>query len=583
MTAEEDFPLSIRRVRERLRRRGDSEETRETRRGQGTQKRLRGGRGRRRDSEGTGDAEETRRGLGGDRGRRRDSEGTGDAEETRRGRRGDGTQKRLGGDAEETRRGRRGDSEGTQRRLGGDAEETRRGRRRDSEGTQRRLMELDKRDALQSPDLNFTSCRSSHSPDAAPFSYSAASLVLISMATGSLSIITVAGNTLVLLSVKVNRRLRTVHNYFLLSLAVADLIIGLVCMNLSSLHLLLGRWPLGGAVCDLWLVLDYGVSSASIMNLLIISLDRYFCVTRPLSYPTWRTGRMAAGMIGGAWALSFALWTPPILCWQRDDGRRAVPENDCYIRLLASPAVTLGTTLLSFYLPALAMVGLYGSVSAHSRGRLGGARQGGARQGGPSGGGGRKMSRRFSSASFKELKVVRKNRNRSLSSEPEMMSELSQTIIQSESSLPKHGQGRKCYWSPADSSPSHAPDLPRPAPDSASDSGLDLHRAASELFSRSCSSLRWSERRRSRALARERHVTRTILSILLAFIVTWTPYNVMAVVATFCHECVPRQLWRLGCWLCYVNSAMNPCCYALCNTSFRKTFCRLLRCRGRKA
>ncbi|KAK7891771.1 hypothetical protein WMY93_023734 [Mugilogobius chulae] len=416
------------------------------------------------------------------------------------------------------------------------------------------------RDLPPSPDLNYTSC-------ALSCSYSPASLALITTATASLSLVTVAGNTLVLLSIKVNRRLRTVNNYFLLSLAVADLIIGLFCMNLSSLHLLLGRWPLGGAVCDIWLVLDYAVSSASVMNLLIISLDRYFCVTRPLSYPTWRTGKMAGLMIGSAWVLSFVLWTPPILRWQRDGGRRMVPENDCYIRLLKSPAVTLGTSLPSFYLPALAMVGLYGRVSAHSRSRLVPVKRG-------SGG-----KRRFSTPSFKELNVVMR-RNRSWSSEPEMRTELSQNINQSEPSTPKHGHNRKSHRSPVDSSPSGLSDLNRLDPDSSS--ALDLHRAASVVFSRSCSSLRSSGRTHRRVLARERRVTRTILSILLAFILTWTPYNVMAVVAAFCHFCVPRQVWRLGCWLCYVNSAMNPCCYALCNASFRKTFCSLLRCRGRK-
>ncbi|XP_020778870.1 muscarinic acetylcholine receptor M2-like [Boleophthalmus pectinirostris] len=429
----------------------------------------------------------------------------------------------------------------------------------------------------QSLDQNssFTSCGTSRSSDASSSSsvtYSSTSLILISTATASLSLITVIGNTLVLLSIKVNRRLRTVNNYFLLSLAIADLIIGLFCMNMSSLHLLLGHWPLGGAVCDLWLVLDYALSSASVMNLLIISLDRYFCVTRPLSYPTWRTGKMAAAMIGSAWVLSFTLWTPPILCWQRNGGQRVVPEDDCYIQLLVSPAVTLGTTVPSFYLPALAMVGLYWRVSAHSRSRLVGA--GSGHSGGCSGEG---SGRRFSSPSFKDVNAAK--RNRSWSSEPEIRSEASQTVNQSEASTPKHGRNRM-LMSPVDSSPSHVSDLNRMDPECSST--MDLHRVASALFSRSCPSLRSTDRRHRRVLAREQRVTRTIFSILLAFIITWTPYNVMALVAAFCHTCIPRQLWRLGCWLCYVNSAMNPCCYALCNHRFRKTYFSLLRCKGRK-
>lgn len=74
---------------------------------------------------------------------------------------------------------------------------------------------------------------------------------------------------------------------------------------------------------------------------------------------------------------------------------------------------------------------------------------------------------------------------------------------------------------------------------------------------------------------------KTLSAILLTFIVTWTPYNILVLLkpVTGSSTRIPPQLWDFFYYLCYINSTINPMCYALCNASFRRTYLRILKCK----
>ncbi|KAM9352154.1 muscarinic acetylcholine receptor M2-like [Symphorus nematophorus] len=402
--------------------------------------------------------------------------------------------------------------------------------------------------------------------------YTAAEIVLIILVAGSLSLITVIGNILVMLSIKVNRNLQTVNNYFLFSLACADLIIGVCSMNLYTVYIVIGYWPLGAVVCDLWLAVDYVVSNASVMNLLIISFDRYFCVTKPLSYPAHRSTKMAGLMIAAAWVLSFILWAPAILFWQFIVGGRTVPPGECYIQFFSNPAVTFGTAIAAFYLPVAIMIHLYWRISKASRSRM------------------RRDSRKTSGTSLGEGPYHSQDGGESQTNCVTMTRDAQEDAGDGKEKEQQQNGSGPCKEERTDevdsmadgvhastSKDAAAPVLSQkpPSPENSAADRQSLVARNLLKVTRQTAVAKW---KRKGISSRERKVTRTIMAILVAFVVTWTPYNVMVLINTFCSVCIPNSLWTIGYWLCYINSTINPACYALCNATFKNTFKHLLLC-----
>ncbi|XP_067392148.1 muscarinic acetylcholine receptor M2 isoform X2 [Emydura macquarii macquarii] len=440
--------------------------------------------------------------------------------------------------------------------------------------------------------------------------YKTVEVVFIVLVAGSLSLVTIIGNILVMVSIKVNRHLQTVNNYFLFSLACADLIIGVFSMNLYTLYTVIGYWPLGPVVCDLWLALDYVVSNASVMNLLIISFDRYFCVTKPLSYPVKRTTKMAGMMIAAAWVLSFILWAPAILFWQFIVGGRTVPDGECYIQFFSNAAVTFGTAIAAFYLPVIIMTILYWQISRASKSRIKKGKKEPAQNQDPV------------SPSLVQSKIVKPNNNNIPTSEDglehskiqngkatgeavtdscipgeEKESSNDSTSISVVASNVKEDDATKEATKASVSqvhskgensrltcirivTKSQKGDCCAPTNTTVEIVGTNGQNGDEKQNSVARKIVKMTKQpaKKKPPPSREKKVTRTILAILLAFIITWTPYNVMVLINSFCTSCIPNTVWTIGYWLCYINSTINPACYALCNATFKKTFKHLLMC-----
>ena len=158
-----------------------------------------------------------------------------------------------------------------------------------------------------------------------------------------LAVVIVAGNSLVLVSYKINVRLQTRTNRFLASLAVCDLLVGAVSI---PLWIYTSRRPYSKVLYNIFMCLDIASAIASILHLTGICVERFMAISMPLRH---RTVRLCVFnlMIAVAWII--ALMAAIIYPFQKEYNFTKAYVIVVFIFGFAGPLVTISGMHIVIY------------------------------------------------------------------------------------------------------------------------------------------------------------------------------------------------------------------------------------------
>ncbi|XP_050976760.1 trace amine-associated receptor 13c-like [Labeo rohita] len=173
-----------------------------------------------------------------------------------------------------------------------------------------------------------------------------------------LSAWTVFLNLLVIISISHFKKLHTPTNLLVLSLAVADLLIGLV-MPIEATRLIEMCWYFGDTFCGLYSIFIAMLLSASLSNLALIAVDRYVAVCHPLLYPQKITMTKTLISICLSWVCSSTFNTAFVV----NNGYFDMPHRiaPCYgeCSVVMGFAWRVTDLIMSFIFPCILIITLY--------------------------------------------------------------------------------------------------------------------------------------------------------------------------------------------------------------------------------
>ncbi|XP_069105243.1 D(2) dopamine receptor A-like [Argopecten irradians] len=451
----------------------------------------------------------------------------------------------------------------------------------------------------------------------------------------------IGGNILVCMAISMEKRLQSVTNYFLLSLAVTDLLVCVIVMPFSIINQFTGYWLFGPIICDLYVTADVLMSTSSILHLCTISLERYMAIRYPLATRN-KSKTVVILKIILVWVIAVAI-SSPITILGFIEQSNVLNDSQC---VLTNQNFIIYGSICAFFIPLTIMVISYSFTLYLLIGQCNKCKSGQVE--------GQPMIRRSLSRKPNKQRPRVKfsaRRTRSCPEDQECSQDTTPIIqrkplIKSSISFPIHshhrqhnqnssgqaagshrgegrgeargegrgeargegrGEGRRIInmrteeipnsnsnsptntlWTrehspnPGSNGGSHSPLWTRGAQTPGGTNSLQGLVKKHQLVIKAASILLMKKEaiQKENDVHTEEKASKVIGVVFILFVVCWAPFFIVNILTVLCTSCnFDNNLIAAFVWLGWVSSTLNPIIYTMFNNTFKMTFKKLILCR----
>ncbi|XP_072016257.1 histamine H3 receptor-like [Amphiura filiformis] len=329
----------------------------------------------------------------------------------------------------------------------------------------------------------------------------------ISIVLSVIVIITIVGNIFVMIAFARDSKIRnTVSNLFILNLSIADCIVGLSVLPINTSWVLLGYWPYGKFFSRFGFM--------SVLMITLISLDRFWLVTKKLRYRDFQTRRQVKIMIACCWIFSFSFYAVATFAWEPIVGESVIDySDDCEIESIYNAPFNIALMFMEFIIP-LIIISILNSV----------------------------------------VYINIKRRSKGMVKPPTNPSPKPQRFPVTENSNGSLTNG-----------------------DNGSIGASTISLSVSSSGANQLSQKPKVKDDHKKEYNRHRKAAITLAIIVGVFLTCWLPYYVVTIyTAAICDDCVSDRLWEIVNYILWCNSTINPLLYAVTNIHYRRNFARFL-------